>query len=32
MAIIPYDVLFGNLDKDFLTVETSYYIDTTFHP
>lgn len=32
MSIIPYDVLFGNLDKDFLTVETSYYIDTTFHP
>lgn len=32
MSIIPRDVLFGNLDKDFLTVETSYYIDTTFHP
>lgn len=32
MSIIPYDVLFGNLDKDFLTVETSYCTDTTFRP
>ena len=32
MSIIPRDVLFGNLDKDFLTVETSYCIDTTFRP
>ena len=34
MSIIPYDVLFRNLgkDNDFLTVETSYCIDTTFLP